>query len=37
MRERYENAPNEGEKQKVIQALRWGLAALEGGEAVKEI
>jgi len=37
MRERYENAQNEGEKQKIIQALRWGLAALEGGEAVKEI
>ena len=37
MREKYENAPNEREKQKIIQALRWGLAALEGGEAVKEI
>lgn len=37
MRERYENAQSEGEKQKITQALRWGLAALEGGEAVKDI
>ncbi len=37
MREKYENAQSEGEKQKIIQALRWGLAALEGGEAVEEI
>ncbi len=37
MREKYDNAPTEREKQKIIQALRWGLAALEGGEAVREI
>ena len=37
MREKYENAHSEGEKQKIMQALRWGLAALEGGEAVEEI
>ncbi len=37
MREKYDAAPSDEEKQKIIQALRWGLAALEGGEAVKEI
>ncbi len=37
MREKYDTAPTETEKQKIIQALRWGLAALEGGEAVREI
>ena len=37
MRARYDAAKSEAEKDLVIQALRWGLAALEGGEAVKEI
>lgn len=37
MREKYDNAQSETERQKIIQALRWGLAALEGGEAVKEL
>lgn len=37
MRESYDAAATEEEKQTVIQALRWGLAALEGREAVKEI
>lgn len=37
MREKYEAASTEGEKQKIVQALRWGLAALDGGEAVRGI
>ena len=37
MRMKYDAAATDGEKDMVIQALRWGLAALEGGEAVKEI
>jgi len=37
MREKYDAASSEAEKDTIIQALRWGLAALEGGEAVKEI
>lgn len=37
MREKYDAAPTEEARESVIQALRWGLAALEGGEAVKEI
>ncbi len=37
MRDKYDKAQNEDEKQKIIQALRWGLAALEGGEAVKDL
>ena len=37
MREKYDSAQTEAEKQKITQALRWGLAALEGREAVSEI
>ncbi len=37
MREKHDKAATDSEKQKIIQALRWGLAALEGGEAVREI
>ena len=37
MREKYDAAPSEAERQKITEALRWGLAALDGGEAVKEI
>lgn len=37
MREKYDRAESDEEKQKIIQALRWGLAALEGREAVREI
>lgn len=37
MREKYDSAATEDEKQTIIQALRWGLAALEGGEAVSGI
>ena len=34
MREKYDAAPDEAEREKITQAVRWGLAALEGGEAV---
>lgn len=34
LRDMYENAATEAEKELVIQAARWGLAALDGGEAV---
>ena len=37
MREKFDAAASEAEKQKITQALRWGLAALDGGEAVEEI
>lgn len=37
MREKYDAAPTEAEKQKITGALRWGLAALDGGEAVSGI
>ncbi len=37
MREKYDSAPTEAEKQKITEALRWGLAALEGGEAVSAV
>ena len=37
MREKYDSAATAEEKDTIIQALRWGLAALDGGEAVKEI
>lgn len=37
MREKFDAAASEAEKQKITQAIRWGLAALDGGEAVEEI
>ena len=36
MRAKYESA-DENERQKIIQAVRWGLAALENGEAVEQL
>ncbi len=37
MRDKYDASSTEAERDRIIQALRWGLAALEGREAVKEI
>jgi len=37
MRAMYDGAVSEEERLQVVQALRWGLAALDGGEAVSEI
>ena len=37
MREKYDAAPSEAERQKITEALRWGLAALDGGEAVSAV
>ena len=37
MRDALEKAENETEREKIIQAVRWTLAALDGGEAVEEI
>lgn len=34
MRKNYDSAATEAEKERVVQAVRWGLAALDGGEAV---
>ena len=37
MREKYDRAESDAERQKINRALRWGLAALEGGEAVNDL
>ena len=37
MRGLYEAAPDEERRRTVTQAVRWGLAALDGGEAVKRL
>lgn len=37
MRELYDASPDETEREKVTQAVRWGLAALDGGEAVSPL
>lgn len=37
MREKYELAATDADRQQIIQATRWGLAALDGGEAVAQI
>ncbi len=37
MREKYDLAADEAQRQQIIRATRWGLAALDGGEAVEQI
>lgn len=37
MRDRFNSAATEAEREKIIQATRWGLAALDKGEAVEQI
>lgn len=37
MRERYDAAPDEPQREKITQATRWGLAALDRGEAVNPL
>lgn len=37
MRTKFDAAATEAERQQIIQATRWGLAALDGGEAVQQI
>ncbi len=37
MRARYDAADSESERDKITRAVRWGLAALDGGEAVDRI
>ncbi|MGN1001127.1 MAG: exonuclease SbcCD subunit D [Oscillospiraceae bacterium] len=37
LRAMYEAAATEAEREQIIQAVRWGLAALDGGEAVAEL
>ena len=37
MRDRFNSAATEAEREKIVQATRWGLAALDKGEAVEQI
>ena len=37
MRERYDAAASEEEREHITRAVRWGLAALDGGEAVERL
>ena len=37
LRELYDGAQNESEREKITQAVRWGLAALDEGEAVNPL
>lgn len=37
MREKYDSAGDDAEREKITQAVRWTLAALEGGEAVRSL
>lgn len=37
MREKYDAAPDEASRAHIINATRWGLAALDGGEAVEQL
>jgi hypothetical protein len=33
----YEHTEDEAQRRSIIQAARWGLAALDGGEAVDKL
>lgn len=37
MRKKYDRAADEAQRQQIIRATRWGLAALEDGEAVEQL
>ena len=37
MRQRYDCAETEAEQESITRAVRWGLAALDGGEAVEQL
>ena len=37
LREKYDAAQDDAEREQITQAVRWGLAALTGGEAVRPL